>query len=111
MSVLNRSAPMISIAKVCIRVTTTAPMNGPIGWRSPPMMAMTRMLIDGPTAIVPGEIRPLNQTSRMPAAPAIRPASHHANTLCAVTLNPMARIRRGLSRIACRVRPKVERAP
>ena len=73
-------------------------------------MPATRV-IAAETPIVPGEIRPLNQTSSTPAKPAMMPAKNQAKTLCAVTSKPIARMRLGLSRIACSVSPKVERAP
>src|SRR5439155_22056674 len=105
MTRLKRSRSITSIANVCNRTKTSAPMNAPSGCFIPPSTAMIRMLISHDVDTDPGVINPLYQTSRMPPAAAIAPASAYAATRCATTLKPSAFIRRGLSRMPCIAMP------
>ena len=86
-----------------------APMNGPIGCRSPPTTAMMRISMTGPTPAVPGEIWPLSHVSRIPAMPAITAAKLYAAIRCAVTLKPSASMRLALSRTPCSASPNEDR--
>ena len=85
MTVLNLSLSIKSIAKFSRSTKTIAPRKGPMGFLNPPTTAITRMSITTSTPIEPGEIRPLNQTSKTPAVPAIKPDRKKAIILCQLT--------------------------
>ena len=82
---MNLSLSIRSIAKFSSSTKTIAPRKGPIGFLNPPTTAITRISMTMSTPIDPGEIRPLNQTSRTPADPAITPERKYAITLCQPT--------------------------
>ena len=52
-----------------------------MGWRMPPITAMISTLIAAPTPMVPGEMRPLNQTSSTPATPGDHPGQQPGKDL------------------------------
>ena len=75
MTRLKRSRSTRSIAKVCSSTKTIAPRKAPIGCFMPPSTAMIRMLIIATMPTVPGEMRPLYQTSSTPPTAASSPAT------------------------------------